>query len=233
MRSSFATEMKSLISAIILATCCLVNGQDAGTDRASLLLEFTPAVSKVLDRPFNGSIRVVWPKGEIEAQPESVRLNLMRPADGHNGHSPLDTPYLATTEDGSSYWGAFALRPKLPDTSKLTSFSSYKDIVDLLGAPTHLPIGGETDDKWAYDSVSWRLFSPSNLDSIVVLEVNIARKSPRADDRDAKCLIESYSVRSGTLAKSEQAGAGQPATRPVVEPEGNYKPQPEAEWRSR
>ena len=33
--------------------------------------------------------------------------------------------------------------------------------------------------------------------------------------------------------KSEQGGTGQPATRPVVEPEGNYKPQPEAEGRSR
>ena len=32
---------------------------------------------------------------------------------------------------------------------------------------------------------------------------------------------------------AEQAGAGQPATRPVVEPEGGDKPQPEAEGRSR
>ena len=31
----------------------------------------------------------------------------------------------------------------------------------------------------------------------------------------------------------EQAGTAQPATRPVVESEGRYKPQPEAEWRSR
>jgi hypothetical protein len=34
-------------------------------------------------------------------------------------------------------------------------------------------------------------------------------------------------------AKAEQAGTGQPATRPVVEPEGSYKPQSEAEGRSR
>jgi hypothetical protein len=32
---------------------------------------------------------------------------------------------------------------------------------------------------------------------------------------------------------AEQAGAGQPATLPVVEPEGGDKPQPEAEGRSR
>jgi hypothetical protein len=33
--------------------------------------------------------------------------------------------------------------------------------------------------------------------------------------------------------KGEQAGAGQPATRPVDEPEGGDKHQPEAEGRSR
>ena len=33
--------------------------------------------------------------------------------------------------------------------------------------------------------------------------------------------------------KSEQAGAGQPATRPVDKSEGGDKPQPEAEGRSR
>jgi hypothetical protein len=34
-------------------------------------------------------------------------------------------------------------------------------------------------------------------------------------------------------SKAEPVGAGQPATRPVVEPEGGDKPQPEAEGRSR
>jgi hypothetical protein len=33
--------------------------------------------------------------------------------------------------------------------------------------------------------------------------------------------------------KGEQAGAGQPATRPEAKPEGSEKPQPEAEGRSR
>jgi hypothetical protein len=40
-------------------------------------------------------------------------------------------------------------------------------------------------------------------------------------------------VRTLDQTKSEQAGAGQPATRPVVKPEGGDKPQPEAEGRSR
>ena len=34
-------------------------------------------------------------------------------------------------------------------------------------------------------------------------------------------------------SEAQQDGAGQPATRPVVEPEGSEKPQPEAEGRSR
>jgi hypothetical protein len=38
---------------------------------------------------------------------------------------------------------------------------------------------------------------------------------------------------SRNLTPSEQGGTGQPATRPVVEPEGDFKPQPEAEGRSR
>lgn len=199
---------------------------EAEHDEASLLLEFTPAASKVLDPPFEGSIRVVWPKGEVEAEPERVRLNFMKPADGGKGHSPIATPYLATTEDGASYWGAFALRPKLPDTGKLTSFSSYEGIVELLGAPTHLPLGGETDDKWACDSVSWRLFSPSDPDSLEVLEVSVARKFLLEGGRTDKYLIESCSVSRGFLSKGDQAGAGQPAPASSAKPEDKQKPQP-------
>ncbi len=36
-----------------------------------------------------------------------------------------------------------------------------------------------------------------------------------------------------TIQEGEQTGTGQPATRPVVEPEGSAKPQPGAEGRSR
>jgi hypothetical protein len=42
-------------------------------------------------------------------------------------------------------------------------------------------------------------------------------------------LIQEYRRKFG----AEQPGTGQPATRPVVEPEGSDKPQPEAEGRSR
>jgi hypothetical protein len=39
-------------------------------------------------------------------------------------------------------------------------------------------------------------------------------------------------AKMGEQGKAEQAGTGQPATRPVDEPEGGEKPQPEAEGRS-
>jgi hypothetical protein len=40
-------------------------------------------------------------------------------------------------------------------------------------------------------------------------------------------------IRGSITTKCEQAGTGQPATRPVVETEGGDQPQPEAEGRSR
>ena len=39
--------------------------------------------------------------------------------------------------------------------------------------------------------------------------------------------------KASSYKNAEQTGTGQPATRPVVEPEGGDKPQPEAEGRSR
>jgi hypothetical protein len=44
---------------------------------------------------------------------------------------------------------------------------------------------------------------------------------------------ERYNAVVEAHEKSEQSGTGQPATRPVDEPEGGAKPQPEAEGRSR
>lgn len=226
-----ATESSEEPSASVISDAEELETIEAEPDEASLLLEFTPAASKVLDPPFEGSIRVVWPK--VDAKPERIRLNIMKPADGGKGHSPISTPYLATTEDGASYWGAFALRPKLPDTDKLTSFSSYEGMVELLGAPTHLPFSGETDDKWAHDSVSWRLFSPTDPDSLEVLEISVARKILLEGGRTDKYLIEWYSVSRGTLSKGDQAGAEQPAPASPKKPEDKQKPQAGSEPASR
>jgi hypothetical protein len=50
-----------------------------------------------------------------------------------------------------------------------------------------------------------------------------------------KCadLLLWFRITKNKNANKMEAGTGQPATRPVVEPEGGDKPQPEAEGRSR
>jgi hypothetical protein len=44
-------------------------------------------------------------------------------------------------------------------------------------------------------------------------------------------ILKTLSNRAPGIRRGEQAGTGQPATRPVDKPEGSYKPQPEAEGR--
>lgn len=119
------------------------------------------------------------------------------------GYLSINSPYLASTEDGNTYWNTFALRSDLPDTDKLTSISNYKEIVDLLGAPTLLPIRGDVDDKWAYDIVSWSLYTPLNSNSIKVLDITVARKSLLNNIQNDEYHIESYSVSIGILTKSK------------------------------
>jgi hypothetical protein len=48
-----------------------------------------------------------------------------------------------------------------------------------------------------------------------------------------KELLDRVQTLDAKIKKREQAGTGQPATRPVVEPEGGDNPKPEAEGRSR
>ena len=55
----------------------------------------------------------------------------------------------------------------------------------------------------------------------------------RCSDEEVKAFLRDLHSAQKAKSQSEPAGAGQPATRPVVEPEGGDKPQPEAEGRSR
>ena len=59
---------------------------------------------------------------------------------------------------------------------------------------------------------------------------------PPKEQKDTWLLIQKQFAahdKSKPFKRKEQAGTGQPATRPVDEPEGGEKPQPEAEGRSR
>ncbi len=191
--------MKSLLLFLLLSAACLLYGQETKTEKTALMREFTPAISKVLDKPFVGNLLPVWPKAPQKTTPESISLNFLRPADLQKGHSPINTPYLATTKDGKSYGNIFALRDKLPETNQLTSLKHYKEIIDLLGEPTALPFSGETDETWAYDSVGWRLFTPIDADTIEILQIYVARKFALVEFRKDEYVIESYTVSRGTL----------------------------------
>lgn len=191
--------MKSLLLFLLISAACLVYGQETKTEKTALMRQFTPTTSRVLEKPFVGDLLTVWPKDQKKAATEKMNLNFLRPADEKKGHSPINTPYLATTEDGKSYGYIFALRADLPESKKLTSFKYYKEIIDLLGAPTALPLSGETDETWAYDSVSWRLFTPIDADTIEILQIYVARKFALEEFRKDEYLIESYTVSRGTL----------------------------------
>ena len=188
---------------------------EGGEAASPLVQEFTKDIPMVLEPPFTGKLHGVWPKDAGKSVPEAVRLDVLKPADRGDGFSPIRTPYLATSK-GESYWGAFALRPKLPDTKVLTSLKTYSAFVVLLGDPTHQPFSGETDDNWAYDTVSWRFFAPSKVDTIEILEISIARKQPIDG---GEYIIHSFSVRRGTLSKSKNAGMEQPENRSMPKPE--------------
>jgi len=55
----------------------------------------------------------------------------------------------------------------------------------------------------------------------------------RDKDKDVVAFLEELHTKSTQNKKSEQGGTEQPATRPESKSEGNDKPQPEAEGRSR
>ena len=58
---------------------------------------------------------------------------------------------------------------------------------------------------------------------------------PESNDSEVLLLLEDFEarLRAQLKKKAEQAGTGQPATRPESKSEGGDKPQPEAERRSR
>jgi hypothetical protein len=83
---------------------------------------------------------------------------------------------------------------------------------------------------------------PSHLSDEVIAEVHRHKEEIAAEHNfDIRVLFAGLRERqrfnprlvSRETKTGAQTGAGQPATRPVDEPEGGVKPQPEAEGRSR
>ena len=59
------------------------------------------------------------------------------------------------------------------------------------------------------------------------------QRPPRLSEEFRAAKLNELMSRAVRETQAEQTGAGQPATRPLVEPEGGDKPQPEAEGRPR
>lgn len=76
---------------------------------------------------------------------------------------------------------------------------------------------------------------PKVIDEVITevraIKRGIAERHGNNIDRLLDALIAQE--RSAGIGKAEQAGTGQPATRPESKSEGSDKPQPEAEGRSR
>jgi hypothetical protein len=76
---------------------------------------------------------------------------------------------------------------------------------------------GKADDSWAEDEVATAKMREQIAANIVLIENRYVEISMANQDKES----------------AEQAGSGQPATRSQSKSEGNDKPQPEAEGRSR
>jgi hypothetical protein len=76
---------------------------------------------------------------------------------------------------------------------------------------------------------------PKVIDEVITEVRAIKRAISDRHGNDIERLLDALIAqeRSAGIRKAEQAGAGQPATRPESKPEGSDSPQPESEGRSR
>ena len=183
---------------------------------SSLEKEFQVTMPTFLRTPFEGVLRDAIDKKEDKY--EVKKLNYLSPSDNGRGFGPINTFYIASSnDDGKSHWGAFALRHSLPTAAEVFAITDYEKLLKILGEVTHPPLDGEIDDESLYDTVSWRLFRPIDAKTIEVISVSVARKWHKKEAKP-KYQIEKCQVASGIFKKSEQAGADQPATKPADKP---------------
>jgi hypothetical protein len=188
--------MKSLLALILLAAL-------PGRASAEELVEaFRVTAPRELDRPLVGALyRSYWLSKvkETAKVPEAMELEMIRPPDDHDSAISIKVPYLCRKGDTQVAGQRIALRERLPSESDVAALTNYHDVVKLLGAPTILPIGGETDDEWAYDAVTWRLFTPVTKWCVRVLDVSVHRKTRKANRNEV--LMEVMAVGGGMFAE--------------------------------
>ena len=151
-----------------------------------------------------------------------------------------DSKAFAVTIDDRSYSSSRIFAQNKESKFVTVSFPSYKAMTGFTRPDSkHLRPRGrgavegwDKDGRLIYDLFAVPLPSLTGNDPLIhriYLEVSAAKMRP------VKVEHEKGEWRNGDwiATKAEQAGAGQPATRPESDSKGGDKPQPEAEGRSR
>jgi hypothetical protein len=190
--------MKLLLPLILLALLPMLA---AGADE-ELVEAFRVTAPKELERPLVGALyRSYWLSKvkETAKVPEAMELEMIRPGDADDSAISIKVPYLCRKGNEQVAGQRIALRERLPRERDVAALTNYDDVVKLLGAPTILPIGGETEDEWAYDAVTWRLFTPVTKWCVRVLDVSVHRKTRKANRNEV--LMEVMSVGGGMFTE--------------------------------
>ena len=103
--------------------------------------------------------------------------------------------------------------------------TSLREILDYMGSTMNarVPLKHDFSDEVLNQKVSWKFKDIVWIDFVAKI----------ADLTNSDIKIEKRIVRLIQNKDSEQAGTGQPATRPESKSEGDEKPQPASEGRSR
>jgi hypothetical protein len=113
--------------------------------------------------------------------------------------------------------------------------------MSILNIPIPESIREQVESLAREDGVSVEAFVASVLSqraAVAIADSYIRRRASRGSAEQMIQILEQApqvepDPHDRIDLESEQTGAGQPATRPVDEPEGGDQPQPEAEGRSR
>ena len=192
--------MKLLLLAYALSVGSLQCAQEFDISKGTIGEGSSLRALRILDRPFEGVLKVVFPRNKIDSKPHSLFLNFLMMDDAIRGMSPTKRPYIATTIDGKSYRGAFQLVGVLPVIDLVTEVTEYDKLVEILGEPNHHESEGEAKNMWEFDTVSWHYFAPvAGKEMIDVLEVSVARKIRVDGKQKGNPLVISKTVSQGRM----------------------------------
>jgi hypothetical protein len=109
--------------------------------------------------------------------------------------------------------------------AKLVRGDEARKILDHIEATLRKFHGEEALERYRKEPIDFEAISEEEAEEMI--------KDPKFNDRVATQILLEAIKQYHKSHKAEQAGTEQPATRPQSKPEGDEKPQPEAEGRSR